>query len=213
MSEVSAARVFAVIPAAGLSRRMGQPKLLLTLGQETVIKRLLRVLGQPTVHECFVVARASDSALADEVRRCGATLVQPESDPPDMRDSVSIAVDEIERQLSPNADDGWLLVPADHPVLDSAVVEQLLTRWGQTDADILVPTFNEKRGHPTLFRWRLAQLIDSIPEDRGLNWLVRESGAVVEELPLESETVLMDLDTPDDYAALQAAMTKQVDES
>ncbi|HCO25719.1 MAG TPA: hypothetical protein DIT97_22850, partial [Gimesia maris] len=35
-------RLFAIVPAAGRSRRMGTHKLLLRLGTETVIQRLVR---------------------------------------------------------------------------------------------------------------------------------------------------------------------------
>ncbi|MFT4555717.1 MAG: CTP:molybdopterin cytidylyltransferase MocA, partial [Planctomycetaceae bacterium] len=33
--------LFAIVPAAGLSRRMGQPKLVMDLGGKAVIERLL----------------------------------------------------------------------------------------------------------------------------------------------------------------------------
>lgn len=190
---------------------MGRPKLLLTLGDETVIRRLLSVLNQPLIQDRVVVARSSDTALAAEVSACDATLIQPDVDPPDMRDSVTIALSRIEEQHSPEPEDGWLLVPADHPVLDGNVIEQLLSRWTQSDADILVPTFGGRRGHPTIFSWRLAGQLASIPDGFGLNWLLKEFCDAVEEVPLESETVLLDLDTPEDYAALQTAMAARTD--
>lgn len=192
---------------------MGQPKLLLRLGDETVIRRLLSVLDQPLIQDRVVVARSSDVALGEEISATAATLVQPDIDPPDMRDSVTIGIADIERRYSPAPDDGWLLVPADHPVLDANVVEQLLARWTESTADVLVPTFNGRRGHPTIFRWRLARQLESIPDGYGLNWLLKEHSDAVEEFPLESETVLLDLDTPEDYAALQNAFAKQTDAS
>ena len=54
------ARLFAIIPAAGLSRRMGEPKLLLNLAGQTVIARLLNALDHPRMTSRSVVVRQSD---------------------------------------------------------------------------------------------------------------------------------------------------------
>ena len=112
-------RLFGIIPAAGHSRRMGQPKLLLDLGGQSILSRLLEALktieGMETV---CVVARQDDLTLVEAAERGGATVLRPTTDPPEMRDSVEFALREIERLFAPQADDAWMLIPADHP-LDS----------------------------------------------------------------------------------------------
>ena len=210
-SQPSAASVFAVIPAAGRSRRMGEPKLLLELGERTVIRRLLDVLNVPSIVARVVVVRADDESLAREVANCGATLVQPEIAPPDMRDSVAVAVCEIAARYKPAPDSGWMLVPADHPVLDRGVVEQLLDHWQCCQASILVPRFGNRRGHPTILRWRLAEEIECIPANCGVNWLLDKYQDDVEELPLDSPSIVLDLDTPEDYLRLRTQFESQAE--
>ena len=199
-----ASRVFAIVPAAGLSRRMGQPKLLLTLAGVPIIERLLLALDRPAITSCSVVVRSGDVALQSEVSRLGGSLVIPANDPPDMRASVSLALDAIQREFSPRDDDGWLLVPADHPVLDRGLIDAVLACWDADRPTILVPRCGSRRGHPTLFRWSLAREVAHIPADRGLNWLLREHAEEVTELPVETDAALTDLDTPEDYARLRA---------
>ena len=199
-----ASRLFAIVPAAGLSRRMGQPKLLLTLAGVPIIERLLLALDHPAITSCSVVVRAGDVALQSEVSRLGGSLVIPAIDPPDMRASVSLALDAIQREFSPRDDDGWLLVPADHPVLDRGLIDAVLACWDADHPTILVPRCGSRRGHPTLFRWSLAREVARIPADRGLNWLLREHAEEVTELPVETDAALTDLDTPEDYARLRA---------
>src|SRR5262245_49320721 len=108
---MSTRRIFAVIPAAGHSRRMGRPKLLLPLGGETVISLCLRTLRPPAIAGTLVVVRKDDEALSAAVSHEGAIVVQPEVDPPDMRTSVTHALREIQRRWAPLPDDGWLLSP------------------------------------------------------------------------------------------------------
>jgi len=193
--------MFAVIPAAGRSRRMGQPKLLLSLGGRTVIARLAEALRHPTIRETVVVLRREDEPLRAAVVECGATPLQPERDPPDMRQSVQHALDSIRERYQPAADAGWLLIPADHPLLSRQALERLLSEWEASAAEILVPTYQGRRGHPTLFRWRFAEEVPAIPPDQGLNWLVRRHAAEIVEVPVDDPSVIADLDTPADYAA------------
>ena len=197
-------RLFAVIPAAGLSRRMGQPKLLLPLAGLTILERLMMALHHPEIAARHVVVRKGDPSLQQEVIRLGGRLVVPPVDPPEMRASVSAALADIQQQFAPSPDDGWLLVPADHPVLDAELIDALITVWNRERPQILVPRYGDRRGHPTLFRWTLAQELDRIPPDRGLNWLVREHADEVIELPTDSDATVTDLDTPEDYSWLRA---------
>ncbi|MEX2285444.1 MAG: NTP transferase domain-containing protein, partial [Planctomycetaceae bacterium] len=196
-------RLFAVIPAAGHSRRMGQAKLLLKVGEKTVIARLLAVLDHPAITERVVVVRRDDVALESEVRAAGATLVQPAVDPPDMRTSVEQALAYIDQHHHPAPDDGWLLVPADHPMLDASVMTLLIERWLSGRDRILVPTLENKHGHPTIFRWKLAAEVSQLAANEGLNALLHRHASDVAELAVDSPAVLMDLDVPDDYAAIR----------
>lgn len=192
-------RLFAVIPAAGRSRRMGRPKLLLPIGGETVVARLLRVLRRPEIVAAAVVLRSDDEPLRSEVAAHGGTPLQPEVPPPEMRDSVEHALRWIESEFHPSASDGWLLTPADHPLIESVVLDRLLEFWANSDTPVLIPTCAGKRGHPVVFRWSLVPEVYALPSDVGLNRLVRNHASEVVELEVARESVITDLDTPEDY--------------
>lgn len=194
--------LFAIVPAAGLSRRMGQPKLVMDVGGRLVIERLLTVLAHPTITATVVVFRKDDDQLAtviSELALPNVLTVQPEIDPPDMRSSVEHALQTVRSRYSPKPDDGWMLIPADHPVLDVAVLEELITAWQSTDEEILTPQFGGKNGHPTFLRWSLTERICEIPDDQGLNWLRSAAGVRTRKITVDSQSILLDLDTPEDY--------------
>ncbi len=205
-------QIFVVIPAAGLSRRMGRPKLLLQIGGQTVLSRLVNALeagmaGRPASQVSwsltfFCVVRKSDRDLIKEAQRLGAQLVVPESDPPDMRASVELAIAAISASMHPQKNDLWLLIPADHPVLEPDVVPQMLDEWERCPTEIMVPTYRHQRGHPTLLRWELASKVCEIPSNHGLNWLIRSKPERVSEMEFSTDAILLDLDTPEDYENL-----------
>jgi len=197
-------RLFAIIPAAGLSRRMGRPKLTLDLAGRPVIARLLDALDHPAIAATAIVLRRSDEQLRDVLQPFDVVAVQPPRDPPDMRHSVEYGVAAIRSHFAPEPEDAWILIPADHPVLDGDVINELVNVWRTLDADIMVPVHSGKRGHPAFFRWTLASRLSEIPDDRGLNWLLTLDGVTVCEHSVASDSILLDLDTPEDLQRLQS---------
>ena len=193
----------AIIPAAGLSRRMGQPKLLLPWRGTTVVAHLVGELQAAGIQRIFVVLRASDAALRTAVEASGAIPVQPPLDPPDMRASVEYGLQVASQAASSCvSDSGWFLIPADHPLVSRDTLKALYEAWQPRSRQILIPTFNGQRGHPTLFSLDFAQEVADIPADQGLNWLVRRNAASIKEIPVNDPGTIADLDTPEDYQAL-----------
>lgn len=192
-------RLFAIIPAAGHSRRMGRPKLLLPFGETTVIGRLIEVLSAAEMAGVFVLVRPDDEPLAEEVRHAGATVVQPAEPPAEMRVSVEHLLATIARQYAPADDDGWLLIPGDHPLVTHETLSQLITSWHANPSAITLPVIDGRRGHPTLFPWPLAEHVAGLPADVGVNHLLRSSDIEVNEVSVTDPAILLDLDTPDDY--------------
>jgi molybdenum cofactor cytidylyltransferase len=199
---------FALVPAAGRSRRMGAPKLLLDLGGQTVIARVLAALSQAGLAERIVVLHPQDDALRHEVERQGGRALLPPSPPPEMRDSIAVGLRQMAREIAKRGDktdldSPWLLIPADHPVVLAETVTILLEAARRDPGRILVPTHDGRRGHPTLFCWKHALEIDQIPDGEGFNWILKRHSADVIEIAVASPSVLVDLDTPEDYERLR----------
>jgi molybdenum cofactor cytidylyltransferase len=178
--------------------------LLLPLGATTVIARMLSVLARPEIEATFVVIRPDDEPLRAAVAACGALPLQPAEPPPEMRDSVEFALRHIETYFQPGPTASWILVPADHPLLEQSVIDRLLTVWQNSPGKILVPVHGGRRGHPTIFPWSLVPEAYSLPPDQGLNSLLARHAALIEQVEVESPGVIADLDTPEDYARLLA---------
>lgn len=192
-------RVFAVIPAAGHSRRMGRPKLLLPLAGQTVIARLVHALKSGGIDDVFVLAREADASLREELSRLPCITVTAAVDPEEMRHSVELLLQEIRQRCQPRDSDGWLLIPADHPFVEVDVLRRLTELECQHPEKVIIPTHDGQRGHPTLFPWSMATLVPEIPPGHGLNWLVRRESSRIVEVPCPEPSVLFDLDTPQDF--------------
>jgi molybdenum cofactor cytidylyltransferase len=195
---------FAVLPAAGKSRRIGRPKLALSLGERTILEHVLAALRQAEVAHPLVVLGPNVRELAPQAQEAGAHVCQLDEETPDMRATVEHGLCWLEERFQPRPDDAWLLVPADHPALSSAVIGQLeQARQSHPEPSIFVPTFHGRRGHPLALDWLHVEGIRAHAPGEGLNSYVHKHSAEVWEVPVQSEAILWDLDTPEDYERLR----------
>jgi molybdenum cofactor cytidylyltransferase len=195
--------IFALIPAAGKSQRMGRPKLSLAVGGKTVLEHVLETIRRAGIEHILVVVGPHVPELILLAEAAGAHVLPLTKETPDMRATVEQGLDWLEEHFRPQPDDRWLLIPADHPMLDAAVVSQLLAaRQARATCSIVIPTYEGKRGHPALLDWKHATGIRRFPLGAGLNVYQRLHADETLELPVDTEAVVSDLDTPADYARL-----------
>ena len=164
---------------------------------------MIHTLRAAGVEETLVVIGPHVAELAPLARAAGADVLELAEPTPDMRSTVEHGLAWLEEHFHPVANDAWLLVPADHPVLDPAAVRQLLDAFRQQAGySLAVPTFGGERGHPAVIAWQHVAGIRALPANLGLNAYLRRHAADTLVVPVESASVLFDLDTPEDYERL-----------
>jgi len=99
--------------------------------------------------------------------------------------------------------DAFFIHPVDIPLVKERTIRQLMAYLEEIDKGIIYPTFLGKRGHPPLIHRRYQKIIRDNDQDGGLKRLLDTYRDDAADLALADESVLMDMDTPDDYQALQ----------
>jgi molybdenum cofactor cytidylyltransferase len=195
-------KCFGIIPAAGQSLRMGpQHKLLLPWNNATVVDQVLRAWAESVAQHVVVIVRKDDVQLQEACQRWpSADLVIPESDPPDMKMSIQLALRHIADVYDPDDGDRWLVAPADLPTLTSELVDQVIEASRGSDS-VIVPRFGDRRGHPVSFPWSLVPQVFTLGADQGINCLTIAD--TVKWLNLPADEHPDDMDTPEDYLRLR----------
>jgi molybdenum cofactor cytidylyltransferase len=206
-------RYFALIPAAGHSSRMGQPKLLLTVAGKPLINHTIAAWLTSSVDQVVVVVRPGDDDLATAVRnmarlqgassKCQIEVVIPKLPPPDMKASLQAALVHLEQSVQPSLDDAFLVAPADMPRLSSAIIRRLMDRHKRgSKHEILAPIIRQQRGHPVLFPWSFSAQVFQLGEQEGLNVIVeRQPIELIDcaDLSAADQSPFDDIDTPEQY--------------
>jgi len=195
--------IFGIIPACGLSTRMGRPKLSLPVGDRTVIEHVVGALRGSGADVVLVVVGPHVPELEPLATRAGARVLTLPEPTADMRATVEAGLNWLDAHLHPTPDDWWLMSPGDHPTLSPTVVRTLLDAARADDRhSIFVPVCEGRRGHPLLARWRHADTVRLLPAGEGINSCLRRCSDEVREVTVLDSGSFHDLDTPDDYARL-----------
>lgn len=194
----SSGRCFAIVPAAGESRRMGQPKLMLPWGDVRLIDQVLQAWTTSNVDRVVVVVRSNDQQLLEACQRWPVDIVQPDHAPPDMKASLQIGLRHLQSEVQPSSADRCFIAPADLPTLSRTIIDRLI-QTGADTGSITLPRFGQRPGHPALFPWELTNEIFQLAANEGVNRLVREHHTI--EIPFEADQAIQDVDTPEEYQA------------
>ena len=191
--------ISAVLLAAGLSRRMGCFKPLLSLGAGRTIERVVNFFKAAGVGDILVVTGHRAGDVCRTVEPFGACCVENPDYHQGMFSSVLAGIKALSEQCG-----AFFIHPADIPLVRPQTVMRLMAALEETNAAIIYPTFRGRRGHPTLIQSRLRTNILGKAYPGGLRAFLKNHEAESLDLPVADEAILLDIDTPEDYKRMLA---------
>lgn len=200
--------VSAIILAAGASRRMGLPKMLLPWGKTVVIEKVVFTLLEGGISQPVIVTGRSAEAIRKILAASPIIWAHnPEFETTEMLQSLRIGL----RSL-PESTSAFMIVLGDQPQIESEVVRQLIAEYKTNRQKIIIPSYNFRRGHPWLVSRQLLSDLLALPEDATLRQFLNTHKESISYLNVDSPSVLMDLDTPAEYEQQKPAGTEISDE-
>lgn len=184
----------AVVLAAGMSTRMGRQKLLLPFAASTVIGHVVAELQRSAVRDVHVVIGHDAAEVCAALEGSGAVCVENPDYETGMLSSVRAGL-----RSAPAAWTAALIALGDQPLLRSHTVDALLEIHRESRDQIVVPTYEGRRGHPLVLPRRYWDDVLTLFDDVGLRGVLHAHAAAVREVALDTATLLTDMDYPEDY--------------
>lgn len=193
----------AIVLAAGRSRRMGTCKVLLPVGGTTVLGRILGELSRCSLDETVVVVGRGAESVEAAVRRLGVSVTTNPDPGADMLSSVRCGLQAVSESCR-----ALLIALGDQPRLRAETVDALFGAHAGEERRIAVPVHGGRRGHPIVVSSSYRAEILTRYDDTGLRGLLREHAGEVVGVETEDPSVLLDMDTPEDYARERRALER-----
>lgn len=197
MAAIESSGVGAVILAAGMSKRMGQAKLVLPYQGSTVIGTVLTVLHSTGISPLIAVSGGAREAVEQAIERLPFEVVVARNPDPagtEMMDSLRIGMVNLPAHL-----DAFLIVLGDQPQLQPEIVSRLVQEFRSTGRPLIIPSYQMRRGHPWLIGRSLWDALAGLQPDQTMRDFLNQHNRSIHYLTVETNSVLEDLDTPEDY--------------
>ncbi|MER3488370.1 MAG: nucleotidyltransferase family protein [Meiothermus sp.] len=185
-------QIAAVVLAAGASRRMGQNKMLLPLGPESIVRRAVRQTLAAGFDAVWVVVGRDAERVKAELEGLSIRTVENPRYLEGLGTSFRAAVEAL-----PPSVEAAVFTLADQVFLTPELYQSLLQAYRANRPKLVLSRFGEVLAPPHLFHRELFGELGQDPSQGARGVLQRyASEALTLTMP---ESALFDLDTPDDY--------------
>ena len=191
-----AGSVALLLLAAGASTRMGRPKQLLPYHGRTLLRHAAETAVATGCAPIVLVTGALHDELVGEVADLPIQPVQNFDWQTGMASSIRTGLAAV-AQARPAA---VLIMLTDQPLVTPQLLKQLLARQRQTQAPIVAAAYGDTLGVPAVFNQAMIPRLLQLQGQQGAVRLISSLGAAVGRVAFPAG--LLDVDTPEQYAAL-----------
>lgn len=190
-----------IILAAGGSKRLGQPKQLLTYKGESLLRRALSCATHLEDAETFVVTGANKETTGSELSGFDVEIVGNERWEEGLATSIAAGLLAVLKK----ADDtrGCLFMVCDQPHLTTALLQQIIDLSQHSGKGIVAAIYHDTPGTPVFFHRKYFPQLLALRGDEGARKLLKKYPEDLITVPFAEGAI--DIDTPDDYKKLTNA--------
>jgi len=187
--------ISAVILAAGQSKRMGQPKMLLPWENTTILGKVIESVQQAGIEDVIVVTGgAQDEVEKIAVKHNARVVHNQDYATSEMLESIQLGL----QAQKPSAG-ATLICLGDQPQVEEKNVRAVCEGFGQHQSRIVVPSYQMRRGHPWLIVREFWNEILQLRAPQSMRDFLNAHGNEIFYVACDSPKILQDIDNPADY--------------
>ncbi|HYA49740.1 MAG TPA: nucleotidyltransferase family protein [Streptosporangiaceae bacterium] len=189
-----------LVLAAGLSRRMGQAKLLLSLDGRAIVRHAVEGVLAGGVDSVWVVTGPDAEPIRAALTGLEVQIVVNPAPEEGQAGSVRAGIAAL-----PATADTVLIALGDQPAIAPAIIPALLAARRTSPRPIVAPRYRDGQGNPVVFKREIFPELLALTGDQGARPVIHRDPARVEWVELDLP-IPPDVDTPADYEKIRAAL-------
>lgn len=187
-------KIGAVILAAGESKRMGYPKMLLPFNGSTMLGCVIDNVTRSEVDKTLIVLGAVREPIIQLAEKFKIEYCYNKNYTEGMLSSVQCGFRNLPEDCS-----ACIVFQGDQPLITPDVINTIIRSYRTSEKGIIIPLFMKKRGHPILIDIKYRNNIDKLNPAEGLRSLSYEFSDDVYEVDTYEPAILRDFDTYQQY--------------
>ena len=194
--------ITAIILAAGQSKRMGQPKMLLTWGETTVLDQVIKTVQLAGIDQIIVITGGAREQVEGIVTEYGLRVVHNSNyDGGEMLSSLQCGLRVIsESAISTSiSSDAALICLGDQPQIQEGIIRSIANRFFKTGSGLVVPSYRMQRGHPWLVSGAYWDEILQMQTSQTPRDFLNLHASEIDYINTDNSSIISDLDTYEDY--------------
>jgi molybdenum cofactor cytidylyltransferase len=185
---------WAIILAAGSSRRMGTQKMIMPYGKSTILETVIDNVLNSKVDNIVVVLGADQDKIRHTIELKPVEISYNRDHEKGMLSSVICGI----RSLPADAETALIFL-GDQPGIPPEIINSVIDAYNEELKGIVIPVHNYRRGHPLLVDLKYRKQLESLDLEEGLRKLRHHFPEDVLELEVDEAGILVDIDTREDY--------------
>jgi len=186
----------AIVLAAGMSTRMGQPKVLLPwTDKHTIIEHIVEQLINSRLQHIVVVTGNHAKTVKQQMKPMGVQTTYNRS----YRSGEMLSSLKAGLRMMPDHVSAALIVLGDQPRIQPRVIYKIMMAYAEGKGDIIAPSFENRRGHPILISRRYWSELLNLPRGSSPRTVINTHQDEIYYVNVNTDSILRDVDTPEDY--------------
>jgi len=187
----------AIVMASGFSKRFGQKnKLLMPLGQMTIIERTVQSLIDAQVNQILVVTQYKEVAAIFS-NNPSVEVVMNASAVEGISASIRLGV------AASQENHGFMFVPGDQALLQSQTLKSLTSGYMASPDKIIIPIYKGTPGSPKIFPPSLRKQLMELTGDHGGRAILQHNQSLIKKQHFQQTLDNLDIDTYDRYQRIR----------
>jgi len=194
--------IAAIVPAAGMSTRMGRNKLLLAFEGKALIAQAVDTLLESEVDEIIVVLGHEADKVKEKLWGKQVTFVENSNYRQGMGTSIRAGLGAVSSGAT-----AIMIYLADQPLLEPEDVKRLIGAFAdarEQGKSIVVPFFHGQRGNPVILDSSYKEAILEVVGEVGCKRVIKRNPDKVLVVEMETDHVVRDVDRIEDYEGLKS---------
>jgi CTP:molybdopterin cytidylyltransferase MocA len=184
---------------------MGRLKPLLPLGEGSVIEHVAGTFRSEGIQDILVVLGHRSKEIIPALEKYSLAWKENPHYSEGMLSSIKTGIETLS-----GGTDAFFIMPVDIPLVRPATLRRILAWHAAHPGKILYPSFQRQKGHPPLIPSLCREDILRYDGPGGLQRCLEAWDRDSREVAVADQGVLVDMDTPDDYAVI-LEMSKRLD--